>query len=98
MTETGASFNRPYKPFGFNIKVPEIGEHTIKLAEGTLAGIVKSPVEPLFDFLEENEQVFNGDINFEINKLFAQNFTVGSAMRLEDEKINGMPPQFDMHF
>jgi len=98
VTETGASFNRPYKPFGFNVKVPEIGEHTMKLAEGTLVGIVKSPVEPLFNFLEENEQVFNGDINFEVNRLYAQNFTIGSAMRMEDEKINGMPPKFDMHF
>jgi len=98
MTETGASFNRPYKPFGMNVKVPEIGEKTLKLAEGTLSGIVGAPVEPLFNFLEENEKVFNGDITFEINKAFAQNFTIGSAMRLEDEKTNGMPPKFDMHF
>ena len=98
MTDTGASFNRPYKPFGLNIKVPEIGEKTLKLAEGTLANIVKSPVEPLFNFLEENEKVFNGNINYEINKAFAESFNLGSAMRLEDEKINGMPPKFDMHF
>ena len=25
MADTGASFNRPYKPFGMNVKVPEIG-------------------------------------------------------------------------
>ncbi len=98
MTETGASFNRPYKPFGLNVKVPEIGDRTLKLAEGTLTNIVASPVEPLFNFLEENEKVFNGDINFEINKAFAESFTIGSAMRMEDEKINGMPPSFDMHF
>lgn len=94
---TGASFNRPYKPFGFNVKVPEIGERTLKQAGDTLTGIVKNPVEPLFNFLEENEDVFNGDINFEINKAFAQSFTIGSAMRQEDEKTNGMPPSFDMH-
>ena len=29
MTEAGASFNRPYKPFGMNVKVPE---RTLKLA------------------------------------------------------------------
>lgn len=98
MTETGASFNRPYKPFGFNVKVPEIADRTLKLAEGTLTNIVSAPVEPLFNFLEENEKVFNGDINFEINKAFAESFTIGSAMRMEDEKINGMPPSFDMHF
>lgn len=98
MADANTSFNRPYKPFGFNIKVPEIGEKTIKLAEGTLTNIVKSPVEPLFNFLEENEKVFNGDITYEMNKVFAESFNLGSAMRLEDEKINGMPPKFDMHF
>jgi len=98
MADTGASFNRPYKPFGMNIKMPEIGEHTLKLAGGTLAGIATGSVEPLFNFLEENEEVFNGDIAFKINKLFGESFTIGSAMRAEDEKMNGMPPKFDMHF
>ena len=100
MTDTnpGTSYNRPYKPFGFNVKVPEIGERTLNQMGKTLNGIVKSPVDPLFTFLEENEEVFNGDIDFEINKVFAQSFTIGSAMRMEDEKINGMPPSFDMHF
>jgi hypothetical protein len=95
MSDTGASFNRPYKPFGLNVKVPE---HTLKLAGGTLAGIAGAPTEPLFKFLEENEEVFNGDLTFKINKIFAESFTIGSAMRLEDEKMNGMPPGFDMHF
>ncbi len=95
MTEAGASFNRPYKPFGMNVKVPE---RTLKLAGETLGNLAKSPADPLFKFLEENEQVFNGDINYQINKLFAESFTIGSAMRMEDEKMNGMPPSFDMHF
>ena len=98
MTDTGASFNRPYKPFGLNVKVPDIGEKTIKLAGGTLGDIVGAPVEPLFNFLEENEKVFNGNLDYQINRLFAQNFTIGTAMRIEDEKTNGMPPKFDMHF
>ncbi len=98
MADTGASFNRPYKPFGMNVKVPEIGEHTLKHTKEALNNIVKSPAEPLFQFLEENEEVFNGDLNYKINKLFAQSFTIGSAMRMEDEKTNGMPSSFDMHF
>ena len=69
-----------------------------KQAEKTLENIVKSPTEPLFKFLEENEEVFSGDLTYKINKLFAESFTIGSAMRLEDEKINGMPSSFDMHF
>ena len=98
MADTGASFNRPYKPFGMNVKVPEIGEKTLKLAGGTLGNIVKNPTEPLFKFLEDNEEVFTGDINYKINKLYAESFTIGSTMRIEDEKINGMPSSFDMHF
>jgi effector-binding domain-containing protein len=89
------SFNRPYRPFGFNIQVPE---RTIQQTEQTLGNLVKAPTEPLFNFLEENESVFNGDVAFEINKINAQNFTIGSAMRLEDEKMNGKTPNLDIHF
>ena len=95
MSDTQFTFNRPYKPFGFNVMIPE---RTLQQAGETLENIVKSPADPLFKFLEENEQVFNGDLNFEINRLTAQSFTIGSAMRMEDEKTNGMPPSFDMHF
>lgn len=95
MAEAGFSFNRPYKPFGLNVKVPE---RTLKQAGETLGNIAKSPADPLFKFLEENEQVFNGDLTYQINRLNAQGFTIGSAMRMEDEKMNGMPPSFDMHF
>lgn len=89
------TFNRPYKPFGLNIQVPE---RTIKQAGETLEGIIKAPADPLFNFLEENEEVFNGNISFEINKIVAQNFTIGSAMRMENEKVNGKTSKFDMHF
>lgn len=89
------SFNRPYKPFGFNIQIPE---RTMQQAEQTLGNLIKSPAEPLFSFLEENESVFNGDVAYEINKINAQNFTIGSAMRIENEKVNGTTPKLDMHF
>ena len=95
MAEQNFSFNRPFKPFGMNVKVPE---RTIQQAGETLENIVKSPTAPLFEFLEENEEVFNGDLTFKINKMHAESFTIGSAMRMEDEKINGMPSSFDMHF
>ncbi len=95
MSDSNFTFNRPYKPFGLNVKVPE---RTIQQAGETLEELVKSPAAPLFEFLEENESVFNGDVAFEINKTIAQNFTIGSAMRMEDEKINGKNPSFDMHF
>jgi hypothetical protein len=95
MADSNFTFNRPFKPFGMNVKVPE---RTLQQAGETLENIVKAPATPLFEFLEENESVFNGDVAFEINKTNAQNFTIGSAMRLEDEKVNGRNPSFDMHF
>ncbi len=95
MSEQNFTFNRPFKPFGLNVKVPE---RTLQQAGETLEGIVKAPVAPLFEFLEEHEEVFNGDVAFEINKTNAQNFTIGSAMRIENEKVNGRTPNFDMHF
>ncbi len=95
MAETEFSFNRPYKPFGLNVKVPE---RTLKQAGETLGNLAKAPTDPLFRFLEENEQVFNGDLDFQINRISAQSFTIGAAMRIENEKMNGMPPSFDMHF
>ena len=95
MSDANFNFNRPYKPFGLNVQVPE---RTIKQAEETLEGLIKAPTAPLFEFLEENEGVFNGDVAFEITKTNAQNFTIGSAMRLENERVNGKTPHFDMHF
>lgn len=95
MADNGASFNRPYKPFGMNIKVPE---RTIQQIGDTLSGLAKAPTDPLFKFLEENEEVFNGDITFQINKLTAESFTIGAAMQMQDKKTNGDKPNFDMHF
>jgi hypothetical protein len=95
MADSNFTFNRPFKPFGMNVKVPE---RTLQQAGETLENIVKAPATPLFEFLEENESVFNGDVAFEINKTNAQNFTIGSAMRMEDERVNGRNPSFDMHF
>ncbi len=95
MSDQNFSFNRPFKPFGMNVRVPE---RTIQQAAETLEGIVKAPAVPLFEFLEENEGVFNGDVAMEINKTNAQNFNIGSAMRIENEKVNGKDPKFDMHF
>jgi len=95
MADSNFTFNRPYKPFGFNVQVPE---RTLQQAGETLENLVKAPTDPLFNFLEENESVFNGDVAFEINRTTAQNFTIGSAMRVENEKVNGKNPSFDMHF
>lgn len=74
MNDTQFSFNRPYKPFGKECKKfqGKSGEKTLQQAGTTLSNIAKAPVEPLFKFLEEGEPVFNGDINYQINKAFAR--------------------------
>ena len=60
------TFNRPYKPFCINVQVPE---RTIQQAGQTLEELVKAPTAPLFEFLEENEGVFNGDVAFGFRSL-----------------------------
>ena len=52
MTDSNFMFNRPYKPFGMNVRVPE---RTIQQAAETLESLVKAPTTPLFEFLEEND-------------------------------------------
>ena len=49
MSDSNFTFNRPYKPFGFNVQVPE---RTLQQAGETLENIVKAPATPLFSFLE----------------------------------------------
>ena len=78
MTDSNFMFNRPYKPFGMNVRVPE---RTIQQAAETLENLVKAPTTPLFEFLEENEGVFNGDVAYEINKTVAQNLICISKKR-----------------
>ena len=93
MTDANINYSRPYKPFGFNVKVPDANTQTLKNTS-----VVSPSAEPLFKFLEENEEVFTGDIAYKINQFFAENFRIGTAMRNEDEAINGQPSSFDMHF
>lgn len=92
---TGASFNKPFKPFGLNIKVPE---RTLKQAGNTLEQAATGAVTPLFQYLEKNENIFNGDVDKEIKKYNVANFNTGMLLQQEDSRVNGEPPSFDMHF
>lgn len=83
------------KSFGLNVKMPE---RTMQQAGKTLGDTANGVLSPLFEYLEENENVFNGDINKEMNKLFANSFNIGAKMREEDVKVNGPTPKFDSKF
>lgn len=81
--------------FGLNVKVPtrtlqEVG----KTASNTAGGVL----EPLFTYLEENENVFSGDIALEINKTNNMSFNIGMALQQSDLQVNGQKPKFDTNF
>ena len=93
MSESFTSFFN--KSFGMNVRVPE---RTLKQAGETLSNTAGGVLNPLFEYLEDNEKVFNGDISLEMNKLFANSFNIGARMREEDIKVNGPAPKFDATF
>ena len=66
------------QPFGMNIKVPT---RTIKQTKETAQGVVNNLWEPLFNFIDENQNVFTGDVANEIEKYNLMMFNVGSALR-----------------
>ena len=68
------------QPFGLNIKVPT---RTINQGEKTAQGMVNSLWEPLFNFIDENQNVFTGNVANEIEKYNLMMFNVGSALRKE---------------
>lgn len=83
------------KSFGMNVKVPT---RTIQQAGKTLENTANGVLSPLFEYLEDNETVFNGDISKEINKIFVNSFNIGAKMREADVKVNGPAPKFDAKF
>ncbi len=66
------------QPFGMNIKVPT---RTIKQTKETAQGVVNNLWEPLFNFIDENQNVFTGNVANEIEKYNLMMFNVGSALR-----------------
>lgn len=88
------------KPFGYNIITREFPyERTAQQAVETLEHIVTGAVNPFLIYLENNQSVFTGEVANEINKLTAELFNTGAALRLADEQMNGGNAQsLDMHF
>lgn len=87
------TFNRA-QPFGLNVKVPE---RTIKQIGDTAGNVAGGVFEPLFTYLETNDNVFSGDIAEQFKKTCAHNFNMELSLSRENEKINGRP-SFDTQF
>lgn len=81
--------------FGLNVKVPT---RTIQQIGKTSSDVAGGVFEPIFTYLEENENVFSGDITHELNKLRTATFNTNLVMDAADEKVNGPKPSFDMNF
>ena len=75
-------------PFGLNVQVPT---RTLQEAQKTLEKEISSLWTPLFDYLEQNEAVFNGDVVEQINQYNRQAYNLGAIMREVSNK-----PSFDM--
>lgn len=81
--------------FGLNVKVPE---KTLQQIGKTTANTAGGVIEPLLSYLEENENVFSGDITHELNRLRAASFNTTLILQEADEKTNGPRPSFDATF
>lgn len=88
------SFFNNGQPFGLNVRVPE---RTIKQFGDTAGNVAGGVFEPLFSYLEENENVFTGDIAEKFKKTCAANFNMELTLGRENEKVNGRPT-FDTQF
>lgn len=80
--------------FGLNVA----GSRTAKLMGQTASNVAGGVFEPLFTYLEENEDVFSGDLTTELNKTRTRNFNTTLMMQSEDVKVNGDRPSFDTKF
>ena len=95
---TEASFSKFFnnsQTFGLNVKAPDKDLKQLGKTAGNMAGGV---LEPLFTYLEVNENVFSGDIALELNKTRAAKFNTEVIMMAADEKMNGPKPTFDSRF
>lgn len=79
------------RSFGLNVKVPQ---RTIKQAGKTLENTATGVFEPLFSYLEENENVFSGDVRKELNRSYVEKFKMEAVLGQAD----GEKPSFDTMF
>lgn len=87
------NFFNSAQSFGLNVKLPE---KTMQQIGKTATGVAGGVFEPIFSYLEENENVFSGDIINELNKTRSSTFNIALAMNAADEKVNGPKPSFDI--
>ena len=81
--------------FGLTVKAHE---KTLQQIGQTAGGVAGGVFEPLFTYLEENENVFSGDISKELNRLRSESFTTNLVLDSMDARVNGPKASFDTKF
>ena len=71
--------------FGLNVHLPK---RTIKQIQETAGNTAGGVLEPLFNFISENQNVFTGNVANEIEKYNLMMFNVGAALRKESGDIS----------
>jgi len=95
------SFFNSSQQFGLNIvstKTSSDGKSALQQVGETATNVASGVLEPLFSYLEENENVFSGDISAELNKTRVANFNTNLILDATDEAVNGKKPSFDTKF
>ncbi len=64
--------------FGLNVHIPM---RTLKQVKDSATKHLGEIVSPIFDYLEDNQKVFTGEIRDELNKYNAQMYAYGQVMR-----------------
>lgn len=79
------------KSFGLNV-IPE-GRKTLEHAQGNMEDVASSLEnaisglwEPILGYLEENDNVFSGKVNQEIDKLIGQSMKLDMALNADVQK------------
>lgn len=88
------SFFNNGQSFGLNVA----GSKTLRQVGQTAGNVAGGVFEPLFSYLEENENVFSGDLTKELNKNRVEAYNTGLILKAADEKANGPRPSFDAKF
>lgn len=95
MSDSFTNFFNNSQTFGMNVRVPD---KTINQMGKTATNIAGGALEPLFTYLEENENVFSGDVTHELNKTRSENFNITLNLEAADLATNGPKPSFDARF
>lgn len=72
------------KPFGLNVIPNRTAEQTEKTVEAAIGNLWS----PVLDYLKQNEDVFNGDVASEINKINLQTMRLGMTVDANNESRN----------